>query len=206
LPSRRRVVLDGHDRAVPEAVWALLDEVLPRCGNLRGLTLERMVGTLAASEVDALRDELRRARRALRHARCMAPLAVAACGASARPALPDLPWTADHERAYALALCTRDPLDALQRLVADAGLPRWLGTAAPGLDPDGVRITGLLVAKLRFERIINGSATATRWFVAEPAAFAAAFRGYHHSHPPIDQSPASEAASFAAWCRKATPG
>jgi uncharacterized protein len=65
LPSRRVVRLDGHDDAVPEAVWRLFERVAPRCPNLRGVTLERMEGTVGEADVPVLREELRRARRVL---------------------------------------------------------------------------------------------------------------------------------------------
>lgn len=65
LPSRRRLRMDAHDGAVPEAVWALLDYVRPRCKNLRGATLERLEGTVTAADVPLLREELRRLRRAV---------------------------------------------------------------------------------------------------------------------------------------------
>lgn len=64
LPGGRALRLDSHDAAVPEPVWRLLDQVLPRCPNLRGLTLERMEGTVTASDVPLLAEELRRLRRA----------------------------------------------------------------------------------------------------------------------------------------------
>lgn len=63
LPSRRQVVLDSHDAAVPEAVWSLVAEVAPRCPGLRGITLERMEGTVGPADVAAIDDELRRLRR-----------------------------------------------------------------------------------------------------------------------------------------------
>jgi uncharacterized protein (UPF0276 family) len=62
LPSGRTMRLDGHDDAVPEPVWALLAEVAPRCPNLRGVTLERMEGTVTDDDVVLLADELARAR------------------------------------------------------------------------------------------------------------------------------------------------
>lgn len=62
LPSRRQVRLDSHESAVPEPVWALLGEVAPRCGGLRGITLERMEGTVGQGDVAAIDDELRRLR------------------------------------------------------------------------------------------------------------------------------------------------
>lgn len=62
LPSRAVLRLDSHDAAVPEDVWALAERVLPLCPNLRGLTLERMEGTVEPPDVALLREELRRAR------------------------------------------------------------------------------------------------------------------------------------------------
>lgn len=67
LRSRRSVRLDGHDGAVPEEVWSLLAETLPRCPNLRGVTLERMEGTVTGDEdAHALSDELDRLIEAVR--------------------------------------------------------------------------------------------------------------------------------------------
>jgi uncharacterized protein (UPF0276 family) len=63
LPSGRVMRLDGHDDAVPEAVWKLLAVVAPRCPRLRGVTLERMEGTVAEDDVALLADELDRVRR-----------------------------------------------------------------------------------------------------------------------------------------------
>ena len=70
LRSGRSLRLDSHDDAVPESVWELLDEVLPHCTGLRGITLERMEGTVGPADVPLIRAELARARLALRrHAR-----------------------------------------------------------------------------------------------------------------------------------------
>lgn len=68
LPAGRTLRLDSHDGPVPEAVWRLLAEVLPRCPGLRGVTLERMEGTLADGDEKLLRDELRQVRRLVRRA------------------------------------------------------------------------------------------------------------------------------------------
>ncbi len=64
VPSKRVFRIDTHDGAVPEGVWELLDRVLPRCTSLRGIVVERLNGTLDEADVPALREELRRARRA----------------------------------------------------------------------------------------------------------------------------------------------
>lgn len=69
LPSKRSMRLDGHDGAVPEEVWALLERALPRCPALRGVTLERMEGTVDEGDVPLLEDELARLRRTLEGAR-----------------------------------------------------------------------------------------------------------------------------------------
>ena len=55
--------LDAHSHAVPEEVFALLERWAPRCPHLRGITLERMEGTVAdPSDVAGLRAELERIR------------------------------------------------------------------------------------------------------------------------------------------------
>ena len=64
LPSGRALRLDSHDTAVPEPVWQLLTQVLPRCPNLRGITLERMEGTIGPADVPLLASELERIRHA----------------------------------------------------------------------------------------------------------------------------------------------
>lgn len=70
LASGRSVRLDGHDGAVPEAVWALLDAVLPRCTNARGVTLERMEGTVRDdATVRLLHHELERVQDAIARSR-----------------------------------------------------------------------------------------------------------------------------------------
>ena len=63
LPSGRVMRLDSHDAAVPEEVWTLLARVLPRCRRLRGVTLERMEGTVDEDDVPLLAEELARLRR-----------------------------------------------------------------------------------------------------------------------------------------------
>ena len=69
LPSGRAMRLDAHDSAVPEEVFSLFERAAPRCANLRGVTLERMEGTVSEADVPGIRGELRRIRRALRKLR-----------------------------------------------------------------------------------------------------------------------------------------
>ena len=60
LASGRVFRLDSHANAVPEEVWRLLEDVAPRCENLRGITLERMEGTVGPDDVALIDDELAR--------------------------------------------------------------------------------------------------------------------------------------------------
>jgi uncharacterized protein len=154
LPSGRTLLLDSHDAPVPDAVWDLYEWVLPRCPNLRGVTLERMEGTVTESDVPLLREELRRAR---------APRRL-------RP--------------------TPGPSPA----------------RAPITRQDGERVAELLVAKLRFERLIRGSREAEAWFEGEPRSFVAAFHAYHRSVAPTAFFPAAEARLFDAWANRRSRG
>jgi len=62
LKSRRSMRLDSHDSPIPEEVWKLLERVLPRCRNARGVVVERLNGTFDAPDVPALAAEVRRAK------------------------------------------------------------------------------------------------------------------------------------------------
>jgi hypothetical protein len=47
-------------------VWKLFEMIAPRCSRLRGVTVERMEGTVSETDVPLLRDEIRRARQMVR--------------------------------------------------------------------------------------------------------------------------------------------
>jgi hypothetical protein len=105
----------------------------------------------------------------------------------------------------------------LQRLLADAltsGDPaafvRAHGTSLSELaaaSADGLRMAALLVSKLRFERLVQGSRAAGEWFVRDGRGFTAAFAEYQREVPPRAHDPWAEAAAFAAWLerRRARP-
>lgn len=108
------------------------------------------------------------------------------------------------QRALADALRAEDPVAATRRL-ADAPELHLDGATRAAIlsaDPDGLRLTALLVAKLRFERIVRGSDSAGAWFDQEPAAFSAAFRRYHWEVPPTAAFPAAEARDFLEWAAR----
>jgi len=172
LPSGRVFRLDGHDHAVPDEVWQLLVEVLPRCTSLRGVTLERMEGTVTTdADVVGLREELATLRRILG-----APREVSTWPEPFDE--PDLrPRSPFDEPAYATALRESTAED------------------------DGRRLTALLVAKLRFERTQRGSALLSRSFDEDPEGFSELFRRYHASEPMRDLFPAAEAERFRAFAQ-----
>ncbi len=67
------------------------------------------------------------------------------------------------------------------------------------LDADGFRIASLMVARLRFERLVQGSREAAASFELDPQAFSERFRLYHGQVPMSAESPAEEAVLFARW-------
>lgn len=103
------------------------------------------------------------------------------------------------ERALASALRAADPGAALAGLAGAAELGAGLAAEVAAIAPDGFRIAALLVARLRFERLTQGSTLASAWFDQDPAGFAAAFRRYHAEIPATAHFPADEAELFAAW-------
>lgn len=201
LASRRVLRLDSHDAAVPEAVFAAAEAVAPFCPNLRAVTLERMEGTLRDGDVERLAAELRRTRAIAENAGSAA-VAVAptpargdstpgerrdAADASAFAAL------ARHEAALAAVL--RDP----EPPRAWAALPAGRATAFASWGADGIELAALLIARLRFERLSQGSPAARAWFERDPAGFAAAFRRFHASCPPRGGMAQDEGRAFADW-------
>lgn len=96
------------------------------------------------------------------------------------------------ETLLAAALRAPDPVAAFAAAAADPALDDAGRAALLAADPDGVRLAALLVVKLRFERLLRGSATAAADFARDPAAFTAAFRRHHLSVPPTAFWPAEE--------------
>jgi hypothetical protein len=97
---------------------------------------------------------------------------------------------ADYESRLAAALRAADPVAAVRAFAPDA-------------DADGVRLTALLVARLRFERLLRGSRAADAWFSADAEGFARAFAAYHRAVAPRAFFPRQEAWQFFAWRRAA---
>lgn len=198
LPSRRTLRLDSHDAAVPEPVWQLFAQVLPRCPELRAVIVERMEGTLGPGDELLLAEELRRARRLVQQLHRPGPEAPREARpkwfepAPPRPALSPTPAMIAEQLAYerrlAHALRSADPLAEL------TGEPNHAA-----IDADGLRLAALFVARLRFERLQHGDLLAADHFDRDPAGFAALFRRYQAEVPPSAAFPQDEAALFRRW-------
>lgn len=99
-----------------------------------------------------------------------------------------------------------DPARALAAAAADPSLPASLRRAFAAADPEGVRLSALLVVRLRFERLMRGCPEAEAAFAGDPATFAAAFRRYHREVAPTAFFPAAEAALYRAWVTRWSKG
>ncbi|WP_437317371.1 hypothetical protein [Sorangium sp. So ce385] len=99
----------------------------------------------------------------------------------------------------ARAMTAEDPVAALRAAAGDPALPPALRRALIAADEDGVRMSALLVARLRFERLLRGSPEAEAWFDRDAAEFSAAFRRYHAEVPPTAFFPPGEAGLFRRW-------
>lgn len=105
------------------------------------------------------------------------------------------------EAIVAEAMTAADPVAVMTRAARDRRLPAELRRALGAASGDGVRIAALLVARLRFERLLRGSPDAEAWFERDAEGFAAAFRRYHAEVPPTASFPPDEARLFRRWAR-----
>lgn len=112
------------------------------------------------------------------------------------------------EERVAAAMTAPDPVAAIRALADDPGLPDELRQAAraAATQPRGIELTALLVARLRFERLMQGSQEAPALFERDPAGFVALFRAYHRDVAPSAFFPAQEGRLFAAWLASRPPG
>jgi uncharacterized protein (UPF0276 family) len=205
LPSGGTMRLDSHDNEVSEAVWELLEAVAPACPNLRGVTLERMEGTVSARDVAPIRDELRRAKRLLKNRDAAAPRLAPEIAVCAPfdvdevlvPSIEERSQIRVWETLVAEAMRSDDPVAGFKEAASDARLCDALRDAASGVRADGVRLSALLVARLRFERLIQGCPEAAQWYEEDALGFTRAFREFHQQEPP--RTGVSEAERFRAW-------
>jgi hypothetical protein len=108
------------------------------------------------------------------------------------------------EELLCQAMRAADPAAALKQAARDRRLPEALRRALGTCDLDGVRLTALLIAKLRFERLLRASEEAEWLFQRDPASFAELFRRYHAEVPPTAFFPAAEARLFRRFLKKSS--
>jgi hypothetical protein len=106
------------------------------------------------------------------------------------------------EALLAKIVCDPDPIQARSKIIQSEALPLAQRELLASIDEDGLRMTSLLVTKLRFERLLRGSAPAEEWFEADPKDFAQAFKQYHKEVPPTAFFPQEEAKLFRVWCEQ----
>jgi len=100
-----------------------------------------------------------------------------------------------------LACAQREPHGFLRRELERTDLPLTAAerTALRAVDADGLRITRLLVQKLRLQRLLAGDAGAGARLAADPAAFLSVFTAYTAAVPATAVFPSEEAAAFRAF-------
>jgi hypothetical protein len=109
------------------------------------------------------------------------------------------------QRLLAQALLADDAVAAVAALGENHRLSRVLRSAAQQAVPDGVRVSALLVAKLRFERLMRGDARLRAWFEQSPKVFVETFHRYHAEESPICSFPRAEAQHFGEWLQNSEP-
>ncbi len=205
LPSGGTMRLDSHDHMVPESVWSLLESVAPECPNLRGVTLERMEGTVTSQDVSPIREELRRAKRIVQTRDTPVSIAVPASIDSSPTqdtALPNaeaIRQVRHFEELVANAMRSANPIADFASAAVSETLSDELREAAGVAHDDGIRLSALLVAKLRFERLIQSSPEAAQWYDEDAGSFTSAFRDYHREVFPSPAMGQREAEDFSAW-------
>jgi uncharacterized protein len=201
LPVGRTFHLDSHDEPVPGRVWSLLADVLPRLPALRAITLERLEGTVEPDDVDGVVGDLDRAVAAAERWVGLPHTQPVTAPVAALPTATDAEHIA-FDALLADALRAADPVAVLRghAPALPAGPIRQAAERALA-DPEGLRVTRLLIAQLRFSRLLNGSPEASTAFEVDPAGFTARFRAYHQAVRPTAYDPAAEAAAFASHVR-----
>ena len=109
---------------------------------------------------------------------------------------------ARYERLLLAAMTAPDPVRVLRAGARDRRLDADLRRRLARVDEDGVRMAALLVARLRFERLLRGAPEAEAWYDQDPASFTLAFRRYHHEVAPVAFFPRGEMKLWRAWCKR----
>jgi hypothetical protein len=103
------------------------------------------------------------------------------------------------EELLARALTALDPRSALTAAAGDPRLSQAARARFAAIDVDGFAVSALLVARLRFERLLHGHPAVNGWLARDAVDFTEAFRRYHAAVPPTAFFPPDEAQLFSAW-------
>lgn len=87
------------------------------------------------------------------------------------------------EEALGPMVRAADPGAARARLLETGELPPDVAEAVAALDPTGLRVLGLLVARLRFDRLMLRSPAQRARYAADPEGWSGAFRSWHAENP-----------------------
>ncbi len=111
----------------------------------------------------------------------------------------------DVQRVLIAALLADDPEAELRARLADARLTDAERRSLEAISPDGLRLSSLIVKKLRFERLVRGDGDLARLFEERPEEFMRLYREYAKAVPPEAYFPQEEGRLFRAW-RGGVPG
>lgn len=107
------------------------------------------------------------------------------------------------QRLLIAACLSEDPPAALREALRDPrnDLTDAERAALARVGDDGLRLSSLLIKKLRFERLLAGDPGLIAEFEQDPAAFTARFRRYIREVPPTAVFPEEEAERYGVWHR-----
>lgn len=99
------------------------------------------------------------------------------------------------------ALREPDPRACLQAVAAkDPDLSEQERAWLLAIDEDGLRLTRMLIRKLRMQRIVRGDPAAAELLAQDPERFAACFARYDQEQPWTHVFPRDEARAFRRYC------
>jgi hypothetical protein len=106
----------------------------------------------------------------------------------------------DLQRLLVAALRTPDPAGFLrERAEREPGLRADERRALLAAGEDGLRMSRVMIRKLRLQRILRGDPDAAAAMARDPEAFAARFAAYDRDVAPTAVTPPDEAAQFRAY-------
>ena len=104
----------------------------------------------------------------------------------------------DVQRVLIAALLADDPEAELRVRLVDEALSSDERRSLEAIPPDGLRLSSLIVKKLRFERLVRGDSDLERLFAERPEEFMRVFRDYAKAVPPCAYFPQEEGRLFRA--------